>query len=319
MSFKKIAVAGGGVLGSQIAFQSAYCGLDVTIWLRMESSIGRSRPKIERLRQIYLDTLEALKTDPAAYAYGLIAREDVSPEALDACKERAERAYASLRLTTDWEEAFSDADLVIEAVAETPDAKTAFYKELRRHIPERTVIVTNSSTLLPSSFAETTGRPDKFLALHFANEIWRNPTGEVMGHADTDPTHFEEIVEFASQIRMVPIRVLKEQPGYILNSLLVPLISAALRLWATGVGTPEDIDKDWTISTGAPYGPFRLLDIIGLVTPLNIISRSPQAKDESSIEHKIVQMLQAKMDRGETGVNAGKGFYDYGGGGPAAK
>ena len=55
------------------------------------------------------------------------------------------------------------------------------------------------------------------------------------------------------------------------------------------------------------------------MTPLNIISRSPQAKDESSVEHKIVQMLQAKMDRGETGVNAGKGFYDYDGGEPAAK
>ena len=88
MSFKKIAVAGGGVLGSQIAFQSAYCGLDVTIWLRMESSIGRSRPKIERLRQIYLDTLEALKTDPAAYAYGLIAREELTQIGRASCRER---------------------------------------------------------------------------------------------------------------------------------------------------------------------------------------------------------------------------------------
>lgn len=311
MDFKNITVAGGGVLGSQIAFQAAYCGLNVTIWLRTEASIGRAQPKVDRLHQIYLDTLEAMKTDPAAYAYGLIAREDVTPEALDACKERVEAAYRSLRLTTDWDEAFGDADLVIEAVAEAPDAKTAFYTELAKHIPERTVIVTNSSTLLPSSFAASTGRPEKFLALHFANEIWKNPTGEVMGHAGTDKRYFEQVVEFAAVIRMIPLRVLKEQPGYLLNSMLVPFLNAAEGLWANGVGTPEDIDLAWTLGTGAPAGPFRILDIVGLTTAYNIAAMSPASKDPDSVEHRIAALLKEKIDAGETGVNAGKGFYDY--------
>ena len=65
MNMKKIVVAGGGVLGSQIALQSAFCGFDVTIWLRSEGSIERAQPKLLRLKEIYLNTLEAMKTNPA--------------------------------------------------------------------------------------------------------------------------------------------------------------------------------------------------------------------------------------------------------------
>lgn len=60
MAFKNVVVAGGGVLGSQIAFQAAYCGFDVTIWLRSEGSIGRTQPKIDKLRQTYIDAIEAM-------------------------------------------------------------------------------------------------------------------------------------------------------------------------------------------------------------------------------------------------------------------
>ncbi len=173
---KKVVVAGGGVLGSQIAFQSAYMGYDVTIWLRSEGSIGRCQPKIDRLHKIYLDTLEAMKTDPRAYAYGLVAKEECTPEKCEALKANVEAAYKNLKLVTDWDEAFGDADYVIEAVAEDPKQKEDFYTELQKHLPEKTFIVTNSSTLLPSTFAEYTGRPEKFLALHFANDIWKMPS-----------------------------------------------------------------------------------------------------------------------------------------------
>lgn len=140
---KKVTVAGGGMLGSQIAFQSAYRGYDVTIWLRSEGSIGRCQPKIDRLHETYLASLEALKTDPSAYAYGFMGKDGVSPEKIDEAKAAVEHGYKNLRLTTDWDEAFGDADLVIEAVAEDPAQKTAFYEELKKHLPERTVVATN--------------------------------------------------------------------------------------------------------------------------------------------------------------------------------
>ena len=267
MDFKKVTVAGGGVLGSQIAFQSAFRSFDVTVWLRSDASIGRAKPKFERLRTIYLQTLEAAKTNPAAWARGF-GPERPDDAGIDALKEQVERAYASLKLTTSYDEA-ADADLVIESIAEDPAQKIAFYQELAKHLPERTVIATNSSTMLPSAFAEATGRPEKYLALHFANEIWRNNTGEVMGHAGPGQAYYDQVVEFAEAIGMVPLCLHKEQPGYILNSMLVPFLNAAEALWANGVADPE------------------------------------------TVQGKIASKLKAKIDAGETGVNAGKGFFDY--------
>ena len=93
-------------------------------------------------------------------------------------------------------------------------------------LPQKTVIVTNSSTMVPSAFAQYTGRPEKYLALHFANEIWKNNTAEIMGHAGTEEKYYDEVVEFAGQIGMIPLKLHKEQPGYIPNSLLVPFLNA---------------------------------------------------------------------------------------------
>ncbi len=186
MSIKKVVVAGGGVLGSQIALQSAYCGFDTTIWLRSEGSIERTKAKLEKFKNAYLEDLEAMKTNENAYCRGLIKKEDISDEKIEELKEQVINAYDSITLTTSYEEAAKDADLIIEAIAEIPEEKIAFYKELAKYMPEKTILVTNSSTLLPSTFAEYTGRPEKYLCLHFANSIWKNNTAEVMGHAGTN-------------------------------------------------------------------------------------------------------------------------------------
>jgi 3-hydroxyacyl-CoA dehydrogenase len=311
MDIKNVVVAGGGVLGSQIAFQSAFKGFDVTVWLRSEGSIDRAKPKFERLKNIYLTTLEAMKTNPAAYCRGLADKPGLNPEQIDHLKAATEAAFAGLRYTTSYEEAAKDADLVIEAIAEDPEEKIAFYTELARYLPEHTIIATNSSTMLPSTFAESTGRPAKYLALHFANEIWRNNTAEVMGHAGTDQAAYDTVVEFAEAIGMVPLKLKKEQPGYILNSMLVPFLNSAQTLLAKGVADPETIDKTWTLATGAPVGPFRILDIVGLTTAYNITIMNPQASDPESIPGKIAALLKSYIDAGKTGVNAGEGFYKY--------
>lgn len=181
MAIKNVVVAGGGVLGSQIAFQAAYKGFSVTVWLRSEGSIERAKPKFEQLRQEYLATLEAMKTNPQAYCRGLADSPEVTAEQLDELKQCAQQAFDSIAFTTDYEVAATDADLVIEAIAEDPQQKESFYTKLAQYLPERTILVTNSSTLLPSQLAGATGRPGKFLALHFANRIWHNNTAEVMG------------------------------------------------------------------------------------------------------------------------------------------
>ncbi|MGI6590519.1 MAG: 3-hydroxyacyl-CoA dehydrogenase [Eggerthellaceae bacterium] len=311
MEIKNVVVAGGGVLGSQIAFQTAYKGYNVKVWLRMESSIGRAKPKFERWKNTYLQTLEAMKTNPAAYARGLADSPDLTDEQIDALKEQVEKAYDGLVLTTSYDEAMKDADLLIEAIAENPEEKIAFYTEMQKHLPADTIVCTNSSTLLPSQFAEYTGRPDKYLALHFANEIWRNNTAEVMGHPGTDQKAYDTVVEFAKSIGMVPLCLKKEQPGYILNSMLVPFLYASESLLANGVADAETIDKTWMLGTGAPSGPFRILDIVGLTTAYNIVRMDPQAGDPTTTPGKITAMLKKYIDEGKTGVNAGEGFFKY--------
>ncbi len=311
MTIKKVVVAGGGVLGSQIALQSAYCGFDVTIWLRSEESIERAKPKLERFKNIYVDTLEKMKTDANAYCRGLSKKTDLSDSEIDELKQNAEDAYNNIILTTSYDESASGADLIIEAIAENPEQKIAFYQELAKHMDEETILVTNSSTLLPSMFAEYTGRPEKYLSLHFANTIWENNTAEVMGHPGTDQKYYDEVAQFAEDINMIPLKLKKEQPGYILNSLLVPFLSAAEALLANDVADHETIDKTWILATGAPAGPFHILDIVGLTTAYNIIIMNPEAQDPNTTPGKIAKMLKEKIDAGKTGINAGEGFYKY--------
>lgn len=311
MDFKNITVAGSGVLGSQIAFQTAFKGFDVTIWLRSEGSIERARPKLERLKGIYLQSMEAWKTNPQAYCRGFADSPDLSADEIDALKEKVVEAFDSLKMTTSYEEAAKDADLIIEAIAEDPAQKIPFYEELAKHMEEKTVLVTNSSTLLPSAFAEYTGRPEKYLALHFANNIWAQNTAEVMGHPGTEQKYYDQVVEFANAIGMVPICLKKEQPAYVLNSLLVPFLGAGLELWANDVADPETIDMTWELATGAPNGPMKIIDVVGLTTVYNIEMMKPAANEPGSVSNKIVTALKEKIDKGELGINAGKGFYEY--------
>ena len=316
MTVTNLTLIGGGVLGSQIAYQSAFRGCHVTVWLRSEASIGRAKPKFERLHNLYLEDLEACKAEVGKPAprFPRAFFDDpagVTEADIEAAKKQADAAYEGLVYELDLAKAVQDADLIIEALAEDPKQKTEFYQKLAPVLPEKTILCTNSSTLLPSQFAEVTGAPERYMALHFANEIWKNNTAEVMGHAGTRQDVYDAVVAFAKQIGMIPLCLKKEQPGYILNSMLVPSLSAAEMLYATDVADPETIDKTWMLATGAPAGPFRILDVVGLVTAYNIVTMNPQAADPETVPGKIAAKLKSYIDAGKTGINAGEGFYKY--------
>ena len=319
MSITKVVVAGGGVLGTQIALMNAYYGFDTTIWLRSEASVGRTQPKVERYSSLMIADLEKAKalvgSPMGAYVYprGLIRDwKSATAESIDALIAAAKKNFAEkLHLETDMAKALAGADLIIESMSEDPKAKIGVYTAMKDLIPADAILCTNSSTMLPSTFAEYTGCPERYLSLHFANTIWKNNTAEVMGHPGTAKEPYDQVVAYAAQIGMVPLQLHKEQPGYILNSMLVPFLDAAEKLWANEVADVETIDLTWRLATGAPVGPFQILDIVGLEAAYNISLMKPGAKDPNSITSKLICMLKEKIDRGETGVNAGKGFYDY--------
>lgn len=320
MEIKNVVVAGGGVLGSQIAFQAAYCGFNVTIWLRSESSISRTRPKLDKVRDSYLQAIELMASDPAPanWCAGIADADNFDK---DACLRKVEAAYNGIRLELDMAKAVADADVVIESVAESVPEKIAFYKTLAPLLYAKTLLLTNSSTLLPSQFADVTGRPDKYLSLHFANAIWKNNTAEVMPQPKTSRESFDETMAFANQIRMVALPVMKEKSGYLLNSMLVPFLLSGLDLYANGISDPASIDTAWTRGTGAPRGPFQIFDVVGIQTAYNIISQyrkvpglfAPLLKKMMlPYNFKAMEAILRKMlDEGKLGKSSGEGFYKY--------
>ncbi|WP_067853797.1 3-hydroxyacyl-CoA dehydrogenase [Nocardia shimofusensis] len=279
---KKVTVLGTGVLGSQIAFQTSFRGFEVTAYDISEEALATARERLATLAATY--------------------REEVP----GATGDKTEQARSAITLTTDLAAAVAEADLVIEAVPEVLDIKRDTYERLGELAPERTIFATNSSTLLPSDIKDFTGRPDRFLALHFANRVWKMNTAEVMGTTDTDPAVFRAVAAFAEAIGMVPIEMHKEKAGYVLNSLLVPLLDAGMALAAGGYADPEAVDKTWRIGTGAPLGPFQILDVIGLTTPYNILVHG----DEDA--QRLAAWLKANyIDKGKLGIATGEGFYKY--------
>lgn len=275
-------VLGTGVLGAQIIFQTAYHGLPVVGYDITEQALEAANHRLDSLVQTYADYFDA------------------------GDRSKAQAARDSIRLSMDLADAVKDADFVIEAVPESLDIKQGTYEALAAVAPERAVFATNSSTLLPSAIAPHTGRPEKFLALHYANHVWQNNTGEIMGTALTGSEAYEAVVDFAERTGLVAIRVLKEQPGYLLNSLLVPFLQAASHLLVNGVADAPTIDKTWKLGTGAPKGPFEIYDIVGLNTAYNISSMG----DETS--KKFAALLKSEyIEKGKLGAATGEGFYKY--------
>ncbi|MDF2443489.1 MAG: 3-hydroxyacyl-CoA dehydrogenase [Subtercola sp.] len=280
----KVTVLGTGVLGSQIAFQAAWFGFDVTAYDLTDELVEAAHARFGKLAGVY--------TADGVGGGG---------------EGRGERVLAGIHLTSDLAVAVSDADLVIEAVPENLEIKRETYTKLAALAPEKTIFATNSSTLLPSDLKEFTGRPDRFLALHYANNVWRQNTAEVMGTDDTDPAVFAAVVEFATGSGLVPIELKKEKAGYVLNSLLVPLLNAAAGLLVGGFADVDTIDKTWRIATGAPVGPFQIYDVIGLTTPYNIAV----ANLDPGSQAFAALLKEQYIDKGKLGIATGEGFYTY--------
>jgi len=214
-----------------------------------------------------------------------------------------------LAYTTDLHEALKDADLLIEAVPESLDIKQDFYQKASAAAPAKTVFASNSSTLLPSVLSTFTNRPEKFLMLHFANHIHIRNTVELMAAPSCDPQVYADVIEFAKAIGMLPIAVKKEQSGYVLDSLLIPLLVAGLKLWANGVADAATIDKTWMIATGSPFGPMAILDKNGMKTNYNIFNEL--AKTDPSLQQPAAKLKAELVDTNKLGEATGEGFYQY--------
>ena len=170
-------------------------------------------------------------------------------------------------------------------------------------------------------FSNTNTYNYKYFSNWNNTNIWKNNIAEIMKHSGTEDKYFEQIIAFAESINMIPLAAREEKSGYLLNSMLVPFLLSAMDLVANGVSDYETIDKAWTLGTGAPKGPFQIIDTVGLMTAKNIVLQYQKVPDILDPLFKkmllpynydgMLEILDKYIDEGKLGKSTKEGFYKY--------
>ncbi len=206
-------------------------------------------------------------------------------------------------------EDLADADLVVEAIVEQLAAKREVFATLERLCPKATIFASNTSSLSITELAAATGRPDRFLGLHFFNPVPVMRLVEVVPTIATDPRVVNDTIAFVERLGKRPVRT-ADRTGFIVNRLLVPYRLDAIRVLDEGLATTEDIDTAMTLGCGHPMGPLTVADFIGLDTTYHIATvmfdefREPRFAPPPLLRRMVLT--------GWTGRKGGRGFYDYG-------
>jgi len=280
---KKVLIIGGGTMGSQIALQFAVHGCDIVVYDIKEEALVKSLASIKKM------------------AASLVRQQYVTPE-------DAETAIGRIT-TTSVPEAAADIDLISESTPEDPVLKGETFSLFHRLCPERTIFTTNTSTLLPSMFAEASGRPEKLLALHF-HDLRMSNVVDIMPHRGTDEEAVELVQAFAKRMGLAPIMMKKESSGYIFNAMFGALLLSAQTLAANQIASFEDIDRAWMGVMKMPIGPFGMMDSVGLDTVWKITDYWGRRSGNEQ-QQQNAAFLKRYVERGELGQKSGKGFYCY--------
>jgi len=277
---KNILVLGSGTLGLRIALASALNGYKVIIYDIQESAFIQAK-------KIQTNLLKTLIKE------GVVSEND------------SKKAWQNQSFTTDAKLAATNADLVSESVTEDLELKKKVWEKFGKLCPKETIFTTNTSSLLPSLFAEETGRPERFCALHFHDVFYANVV-DIMPNPKTESWIIDLLKDFGESIQQTPVIMKSESPGYIFNAMLISVLGAAGALVTYDVASIEDVDRSWMGNFKMPSGPFGILDEIGLDTAWHVIH---VFKDEKS--KRFAQLLDTYIQKGNLGRKSGEGFYKY--------
>lgn len=278
-----VAVAGAGTMGVTLARLFAQYGYTTILWNRRSSSLERGETEIR-------NELENLKKNSVL-------------------NDEPEQIMSRLTFTTDWN-AFTDADYVIENVAEDINIKSEFYEKLCDYVSEETIIATNTSGLPVSDIATAVSIPKRFCGMHFWNPPDLLPLVEVTRGEKTSEETSDRIYNLALSLDKEPIRVNKDIPGIIGNRLQFAVVRESLHILSLDIATPEDIDKAMKYGPGLRYpilGPLEALDFTGLdiADAISTYLYPDLCSDSRS------QILLEKIREGRLGIKTGSGLYDY--------
>ena len=282
MQIKTVGVLGCGLMGSGIAQVCAASGYRTVVREVDDAVLQKGLGRIKK----FLD-------DGAT-------RGKVAPEARD-------KTLGNLSGTTKFD-ALKDCDLVIEAIVENLDAKRSAYVALENVVSDRTIFMSNTSSLCVTELAAATKRPDRFGGLHFFNPVPIMKLVEVICALTTSDETYQTAFRFAQSVGKEPITA-PDRPGFIVNRLLIPYLLDAIRCYENGLGTLEDLDKAMTLGCGHPMGPFTLLDFVGLDTSYYIANIMFEEFREPA--YAPPPLLKRMVLAGRLGRKSGQGFYKY--------
>lgn len=202
----------------------------------------------------------------------------------------------------------ADCDLVIEAIVESLPAKQQLWSKLHPHLKPSAILASNTSSLSIADMMMATGRPERFLGLHFFNPVPLMPLVEASKSILTAPEVFQDALNFVGKLGKTAVQV-ADRPGFIVNRLLIPYLLDAVRLLEQRTGNIADIDLAMKLGCGYPMGPFVLIDLIGIDTTVAIAN----VLYEQLAEPRFAPppLLRRMVQCGWLGRKAGKGFYDY--------
>lgn len=282
MTIKTVGIIGAGTMGNGIAQACAVAGVAVVMVdisdVAVERGMATVGASLERL--IKKDKMSVADRDAAlARIKGSTLQADLKP-----------------------------CDIVIEAATENLELKIKLLKAVAALVGPEVILASNTSSISITKLAAASGRADKFIGMHFFNPVPLMALVELIrGLQTSDDTH-SKVEVLAKKLGKMPITV-KNNPGFVVNRILCPMINEAIFALAEGLATPEEIDTGMKLGCNHPIGPLALADMIGLDTLLAVMGVFYEGFNDS--KYRPAPLLKEMVDAGFLGRKTGRGFYRY--------
>jgi 3-hydroxybutyryl-CoA dehydrogenase len=199
-------------------------------------------------------------------------------------------------------------DLVVEAVIEDFRAKAEVFEALDRTCKAETIFASNTSSISITKLASLTGRPGRFIGMHFMNPVPIMQLVEIIRGQETSDETCRTVLDVARELGKTPVEV-QDYPGFVSNRILLPMINEAIFALMEGVGSRESIDTVMRLGMNHPMGPLALADFIGLDVCLNVLRVLHEGFGDP--KYRPCPLLVRMVDAGLLGRKSGRGFYDY--------
>ena len=283
MCIQNVCVLGGGLMGRQIALNTAIYPYNVTIY--------DANPAV----------LEDVANWKDNYLAGRITKGRMTTE-------QVAEICSRFRICSTLEEAVHNADLVIEAIVEQKDIKSSLFQQISQLVRPDTIIATNSSRMTSSLFAADVSNPQRLANLHYFNPALVMQLVEIVQGQHCSDETVQALYNFSENSGKTPIVLKKEVDGFVVNRILQAIKNEARWLVENGYCTPQDVDTACEKGLNHPMGPFRLEDLSGIDLTYNIMQRQLEETGQKPVGYDLIKSY---YDQGHYGRKTGRGFYDY--------